>query len=70
MSKKIFVEFRLVGTKKRISVGVSKIIDFFESSGDRTSIFMGGEETFQVAHTYEEVTEILEKCRAIKIIKC
>jgi len=55
-----FVEFKLPSSNKKITVNVSKIVDFFETVEEGCTIVMGAEEVFQVDHKYEDVVNMVQ----------
>lgn len=67
---KIFIEFNLTGCQRKVSVNVSKIMDFFENTDGLCTIVLDRKECFKVDHSYEEVIVMIKKYSMFSVARC
>jgi len=67
---KIFIEFNLTNCKRKVSVNISKIMDFFENTDGLCTIVLDHKESFKVNHSYEEVIVMIQNNSMFSVARC
>lgn len=65
-----FIEFKIANCERNIVVNVSKILNFFETKDGKCTIVMSTEESFQVAHKYTDVINMIQYYDTVSVARC